>query len=96
MIIASIGISAEDQLLSEEEFIYDLNRFNVLSSRARAKFIFISSEKFLTYIPQEQEAMINASKIRRFVLNFCNVSKELKIPFESSQEKKIQFRYRSP
>ncbi len=92
LIIASIGISAEDQLLSEEEFIYDLNRFNVLSSRARAKFVFVCSEKFLTYIPQEQESMINSSKIRQFAFKFCSKNTDLRIQHDG-KTKTVQFRF---
>ncbi len=92
-IIASIGISAQDQLLSEEDFIYNLNRFNVLTSRARAKFTFICSKNFLTYIPNEKELMQTAAKIRRFALDYCNDEVELDIEFEGNKEH-IIFRYR--
>jgi hypothetical protein len=91
-IIASIGISAQDQLLNEEEFIYDLNRFNVLSSRARAKFMLICSQNFLTYIPDEKELMQTAAKIRRFALDYCENEKKLTVTFESGKEM-VQFRY---
>jgi superfamily I DNA and/or RNA helicase len=93
-IIASIGISAQDQLLSEEEFIYDLNRFNVLTSRARAKFTFICSENFLTYIPDEKEQMQTAAKIRRFALEYCGNKKEVDVEFDGSKEH-IQFHFHS-
>jgi len=91
-IIASIGISAQDQLLNEEEFIYDLNRFNVLTSRARAKFMLICSQNFLTYIPDEKELMQTAAKIRRFALDYCENEKKLTVTFEGGKEM-VQFRY---
>lgn len=94
MIITSIGISARDQLLGEEDFIYDLNRFNVLSSRARAKFIFISSENYLTYIPNDQELMQTASKIRQFASYYCSKEKDLEIIENKGDKKEILFRYR--
>ncbi len=91
-IITSIGISAQDQLLSEEEFIYNLNRFNVLSSRARAKFILICSKNFLTYIPNDKELMQTAAKIRRFALDYCNNEKELNF-YMNKDKLRIKFRY---
>ncbi|MEJ2252294.1 MAG: AAA domain-containing protein, partial [Candidatus Lokiarchaeota archaeon] len=86
-IIASIGISAQDQLLSEEEFIYDLNRFNVLSSRARAKFVLICSQNYLNYIPNDQELMQTAAKIRRFALNYCREANNLEISNDRKNKK---------
>ena len=47
LIIATMGISDNDQLAAEEEFIYDLNRFNVLTSRAKSKVILLCSRNFL-------------------------------------------------
>jgi len=91
-IIASIGISAIDQLIGEEDFIYNLNRFNVLSSRARAKFILISSQNYLTYIPNDQEAMQSASKIRRFALNYCSSEESFKVIDDKSDEQIIRLR----
>ncbi|MEJ2248665.1 MAG: AAA domain-containing protein [Candidatus Lokiarchaeota archaeon] len=93
-IIASIGISAQDQLLSEEEFIYDLNRFNVLSSRARAKFVLICSQNYLNYIPNDQELMQTAAKIRRFALNYCSEEKIIEIRNDKSNKKEIKFHFR--
>jgi hypothetical protein len=93
-IITSIGISAQDQLHSEEEFIYNLNRFNVLSSRGRAKFIFICSHNFLTYIPNDQEAMRTASKIRQFAYYYCSKEKTLEILEDDGQKREVLFHYR--
>jgi DNA polymerase III delta prime subunit len=93
-IITSIGISAQDQLLNEEEFIYNLNRFNVLSSRARAKFIFICSENFLTYIPNDKELMQTAAKIRQFALDYCSNERALELEW-NGKKAQVRFRYRS-
>lgn len=37
VIIASFGLGDPDVIASEDEFLYDLNRFNVLASRACTK-----------------------------------------------------------
>jgi superfamily I DNA and/or RNA helicase len=54
LIIASIGLSDRDQLRKENEFIYNLNRFNVLTSRAKNKVILVCSEEFLEFHPYRQ------------------------------------------
>ena len=72
MIICSIAISSKDQLRAEEEFIYGLNRFNVISSRARKKFVFICSKNYLNYLPSDQEMMNSISMIKSVIDNLMN------------------------
>jgi len=72
IIIASVGISSEDQLVAEEEFIYDLNRFNVLTSRAKSKIIVIASKNYITYIPRNKNVLLSGSKIREYFQDFCS------------------------
>ncbi|MGV9171076.1 MAG: DEAD/DEAH box helicase [Promethearchaeia archaeon] len=96
LIICSIGLSDEDKLQMEEEFIYNLNRFNVLTSRAKNKIIFVSSEKYIQYIPNERELLKNSSKIYMFVKDFCNKEQTLHITNKSIDEKqKVKLRYKS-
>ncbi len=95
LIISSIGISDRDQLKAESEFIYDLNRFNVLTSRAKAKIVLIASEKFLNYIPDDRIIMNGAAQVRKFVYDYCNNEEVLKIKMENKEENNILFRYKS-
>ncbi len=71
-IIASFGVSARDQLQAEEAFIYDLNRFNVLTSRAKQKMLLICSRAFLDYTPRDRDVMAHAARIRDYALTFCD------------------------
>lgn len=95
LIISSIGLSDEDKINKEEDFIFDLNRFNVLTSRAKNKILFISSNKFLQYIPEDRKALENASKIYLFVEDFCNESKNLTVKNEKDEEEEIIFKYKN-
>ena len=72
LIIASIGVSSKDQLMAEEEFLFELTRFNVLTSRARSKFILICSKNFIDYYPNDNEVLENSTKIRHLAIHFCN------------------------
>jgi hypothetical protein len=83
LIIASMGISDKDQLKAEEEFIYDLNRFNVLTSRAKSKAILVCSKNFLDYLPKRHQIMESVEKIRKFTYDFCNNSKSINISNET-------------
>ena len=71
-IIASVGISSRDQLSAEEAFIYDLNRFNVLTSRAKQKMLLVCSRNFLDYVPRDRDVLAYAARIRDYAMNFCN------------------------
>lgn len=94
LIISSIGLSDEDKISAEDEFIYDLNRFNVLTSRAKHKLIFIVSKRFLRYIPEERKMLENASRIHSYIDEFCNKHIILEIQNEHEEKEKIIFRYK--
>ncbi len=91
LIVTSIGLSDVDKISDECDFIFDLNRFNVLTSRAKSKLIFIASKEFLQFIPEKRKAIENTSKINFYVNKFCNQEEILTILEEN---KKIKFRYR--
>jgi len=95
LIICSIGLSDEDKLQMEDEFIYNLNRFNVLTSRAKSKLIFISSNKFINYIPDEREILKYSSKIYMYVKEYCNREIPLQIKNKSTNLlQKVKLRYK--
>lgn len=94
LIVSSMGISAQDQLLAEQEFIYNLNRFNVLTSRAKYKFILVCSKNFYKFIPNDQDILKNASKIRHFPKNICSEKIKLKVLNEDNKPEEISFRFK--
>ena len=53
VMVASFGLGDVDQIASEEEFLYSLNRFNVIASRAKAKLIVLMSRKLVDYLPRD-------------------------------------------
>jgi DNA polymerase III delta prime subunit len=72
LIVTSIGLSDVDKISDECDFIFDLNRFNVLTSRAKSKLIFIASKEFLRFIPEERKAIENTSKFNFYVNKLNN------------------------
>jgi AAA domain-containing protein len=93
-IIASIGLSDKDQLSAEEEFIYDLNRFNVLTSRAKSKIIFVCSQSYLDFIPNDPKIMKSAEKIRMYSLEYCNRMEHIYLQNENQAMEEIIYRWR--
>ena len=91
-IIGTMGISAEDQLRSEETFFYDINRFNVLISRAKSKMLLVCSRNFAMYTPSDIKVMPVASKIRQYVYDVCQSTRFTKIEMHDAQSATIELR----
>jgi hypothetical protein len=94
-IIASMGVSARDQLSAEESFIYGLNRFNVLTSRAKQKLLLLCSRNFLSHIPTDRELLGNAALIRRYALDFCDQVEGVEVQNEEGQGEGVERRWRT-
>ncbi|MBY9003293.1 MAG: ATP-binding protein [Candidatus Lokiarchaeota archaeon] len=94
IIIASFGLSDKDQLDAESEFIYNLNRFNVLTSRAKYKLILVMSKKFLGFIPNDRTIMTQAAHIRKYAYTFCNEEMLIDIVNEKKEKETIAYRYK--
>ena len=92
VIIASIGISDNDQLGAEESFIYDRNRINVLITRARNKMILICSNNFLNYIPQDKDLFFDVSIGRRYI-EYCDNQQIVNYKFNNKDER-LQIYYK--
>jgi hypothetical protein len=90
LMLASIGVSSPEQLLMEEGFIYDLNRFNVLTSRARQKMILVCSRAFLEHVPGDRRLMSSAGRVREMALGFCAQSKYLDV---AGEERAVEYRW---
>ncbi len=93
-IIGTMGISAEDQLQAEETFFYDINRFNVLISRAKSKMLLICSEKFASYAPKDMGITPVASKIRQYVNVVCQ-GDGVRYSLDKDKNKEFSFEVRT-
>lgn len=72
VIIASFALGDMDQIGEEEEFLMSLNRFNVMASRARAKFIVLVSRQVVDHLASEVEIIHQSRLLKVFAENFCN------------------------
>jgi hypothetical protein len=93
LIVASYGISDQDQIAAEEEFIYDLNRFNVLTSRAKHKLVVICSKALLSYIPSDRDVMSHAETLHTYAFQYCNNTMTLLPANELGGIEPVEFRW---
>jgi DNA replication ATP-dependent helicase Dna2 len=71
VIIASFGIGDPDIIRAEDEFLFNLNRFNVLASRARAKLIVFITRTMLEHLSDDLEVLEQSRLLKRFVETYC-------------------------
>ncbi|MFL5188862.1 MAG: DEAD/DEAH box helicase, partial [Microvirga sp.] len=66
VMIASFGLGDRDQIAAEEEFLYSLNRFNVIASRAKAKLIVIVSRRLVDHLPRDPEMLRQSRLLKHY------------------------------
>lgn len=67
VMIASFGIGDADQIAAEEEFLFGLNRFNVIASRARAKLVVVMSRSLADHLPRDLAVLRGSRLLKGFV-----------------------------
>ena len=80
VMIASLGLGDLDQIRGEEEFLYSLNRFNVIASRAQAKFILVASRALIDHIPSDAKVMRQSALIKHFADGFLRDVRRAELP----------------
>lgn len=98
VIIASFGIGDEDLITSEEEFLFNFNRFNVLSSRARAKFIVLITKSLLEHFPNDVKILEKSRFLKSFGDNFCHQMEKIQLAYKDKGKetpRNGELRYRS-
>ena len=71
VIVASFGLGDPDLIASEDEFLYDIRRFNVLVTRARVKVIVLMSRSVLLHLSDDQGVARDSRLLKAFVRQFC-------------------------
>lgn len=81
VIIASFGLGDPDLIQAEDEFLYSLNRFNVMASRARAKLIVLTTRSLVNYLSDNADVLEQSRLFKYFVETFCCVSEPLTLAY---------------
>jgi len=72
VIIASFALGDQDAIQDEDEFLMSLNRFNVMTSRARAKLITLVTQEVVNHLSGELDILRQSRLLKVYVESFCN------------------------
>lgn len=81
VILASFAVGDPDVVGQEEEFLLELNRFNVMASRARAKLVVLLSDQILDHLASDLEVLEKSRAIKQFVQEFCRDPRPTDLPW---------------
>jgi superfamily I DNA and/or RNA helicase len=91
IMIASFGLGDVDQIALEEEFLYSLNRFNVITSRAKAKLVVILSRRLVDHLPRDRRALEESRLLKHYADGFLRRARPIMIPgFDGPCESKFR------
>lgn len=80
VMFASFGLGDGDQIATEEEFLYNLNRFNVVVSRAKTKMVVVLSRRMADYLPKDIKALRDSRLLKNFVYGFLRTGTTFSVP----------------
>jgi len=81
VIIATYALGDPDAIADEDEFLLSLNRFNVMSSRPRAKLIVLASQEVINHLPGDIQVMRDSRLLKYFAETYLDRRAEMTIPF---------------
>lgn len=81
VIIASLALGDPDVIRTEEEFLMQLNRFNVMTSRPRTKLIVLVSQEVVDHLSNDAEIIAQSRLLKVFTESHCGQSAPLELGF---------------
>lgn len=84
VIVASFGLGDPDLIRAEDEFLYSLNRFNVMASRARAKLIVFTTRSLVDHLADDVDVLEQSRLLKNFAESFCTAPTPMTLGYRSS------------
>ena len=81
VMIATFALGDPDAIALEEEFIFGLERFNVIASRAKAKMVVLVSRELADHLPSEVMVMRSSRLLKRYIDGHLQNETHMDIPF---------------
>lgn len=85
VIIGSFGLGDPDIISAEDGFLYNLNRFNVLTSRARAKLIVLVTRTLLEHLSNDADVLEESRLLKQFAETYCVGPQMIQLGFLKNQ-----------
>jgi hypothetical protein len=84
VIIGSFGLGDADLIRSEDEFLYSLNRFNVMASRARAKLIVLLTRSLVDHLADDSDVLEESRLLKNYAESFCQSPTTITLGFREN------------
>lgn len=86
VMIASFALGDQDAIQDEDEFLMSLNRFNVMTSRARAKLVVFVTQEVVNHLSGEIDVLRQSRLLKVFVESFCSNSLPMTLGYISGSD----------
>jgi DNA replication ATP-dependent helicase Dna2 len=77
MMVASFSLGDPDVIRDEDELLLQLNRFNVMASRARAKLVVLVSDEVAKHL----DTLRSSGLLKTFVSAFCRTARPVTLGY---------------
>lgn len=98
VILGSFGVGDPDTIGTEEEFLFNLNRFNVMVSRATSKVIVFATRSLLDHLAGDQDVVRHSKLLKEFAETYCDKQYAAQLPYRdrngARQVQDVIIRYR--
>jgi hypothetical protein len=81
VMLASFALGDPDAISDEDEFLLSLNRFNVMSSRARAKLIVMVSQEVVDHLSSDMDVLRGSALLKTFAETFCSQGRPMHLGY---------------
>jgi DNA replication ATP-dependent helicase Dna2 len=95
VILCSFGLGDPDAIRNEDEFLYNLNRFNVMASRAKAKLIVLVAQTVVDHLSNDLDTLRSSRLLKLFADNYCSHELPLQFSFLDTISEPSQIASRS-
>lgn len=81
VIIATFALGDPDAIGDEDEFLLNLNRFNVMASRARAKLIVLVSQEVVDHLSSDMDVLRGSALLKSYVDRHCAAYQQMSLGY---------------
>jgi DNA replication ATP-dependent helicase Dna2 len=81
IMLATFALGDPDAISDEDEFLLSLNRFNVMTSRARAKLIVFVSQEVVDHLSSDMQVLRDSALLKTFAETLCSQARAMQLGY---------------